>query len=217
MRAATDDAEGGGGGPYLRLNVSVNNIVCVAIINRAQQLPEALLRLDRVHAVRVALQVLQDRPLDVLEDEMQLGLAAEDLDQIHDVVVLQLLEDAHLAQRGLAHLLVLVGLLELLDRDDLARLLVARLEDDAVRAERGERQQQQRERNGRRQKKVAGRSSEKRESSVACSRINAARGAACAQAARPWGQAANRRRRRDQFQNAVGVFAHPSPIVPSVS
>ena len=161
MRAVTD-AEGGGGGPYLRLNVSVNNIVRVAIINRAQQLPEALLRLDRVHAVRVALQVLQDRPLDVLEDEMQLGLAAEDLDQIHDVVVLQLLEDAHLAQRGLAHLLVLVGLLELLDRDDLARLLVARLEDDAVRAERGERQQpQQRERNGRRQKKVAGRSSEK--------------------------------------------------------
>ena len=116
----------------------MNNIVCVAIINRAQQLPEALLRLDRVHAVRVALQVLQDRPLDVLEDEMQLGLAPEDLDQIHDVVVLQLLEDAHLAQRGLAHLLVLVGLLELLDRDDLARLLVARLEDDAVRAERGE-------------------------------------------------------------------------------
>ena len=44
------------------------------------------------------------------------------------------LEDANLAQRSLADLLVFVRLLELLDRDHLPRLLVPRLEDDAVRA-----------------------------------------------------------------------------------
>ena len=42
------------------------------------------------------------------------------------------LEDANLAQRCLADLLVLVRLLELLDGDDLPRLLVARLEHDAI-------------------------------------------------------------------------------------
>ena len=49
------------------------------------------------------------------------------------------LEDADLAQRRLADLLVLVRLLKLLDGNDLARLLVPCLEDDAVGAARGER------------------------------------------------------------------------------
>ena len=41
--------------------------------------------------VGIALEVLEDRALNVLEDEVQLGFAAEDFDQVDDVVVLELL------------------------------------------------------------------------------------------------------------------------------
>ena len=75
----------------LGLDVAVDDVVGVAIVNRAQQLPQALFRLDRVHAVRVALEVLEDGALDKLKHEVQLALASEDLDQVDDVVVLELL------------------------------------------------------------------------------------------------------------------------------
>ena len=48
--------------------------------------------------------------------------------------MLELFQNAHLPQRRLPHLLVLVALLELLDRDDLPCLLVPALEHDPVRA-----------------------------------------------------------------------------------
>ena len=52
----------------------------VAILDGAEQLPQALLALERVHAVGVPLEVLQDRALDKLKHEVQLALASEDLD-----------------------------------------------------------------------------------------------------------------------------------------
>ena len=63
----------------------------VAILDGAEQLPQALLALERVHAVGVPLEVLQDCALDKLKHEVQLALASEDLDQVDDVVVLELL------------------------------------------------------------------------------------------------------------------------------
>ena len=69
----------------------MDNVVRVAILDGAEQLPQALLALERVHAVGVPLEVLQDRALDKLKHEVQLALASEDLDQVDDVVVLELL------------------------------------------------------------------------------------------------------------------------------
>ena len=118
----------------LGLEVAVDDRVAVQVVDAADQLPHDAPHLARLEALRVALERLEQRALDVLEDEVELALAAEHLDEAHDVLVPQLLEDAHLAQRRLAHLLVLVALLELLDGHDLARLAVPRLEHDAVRA-----------------------------------------------------------------------------------
>ena len=69
----------------------MDNVVRVAILDGAEQLPQALLALERVHAVGVPLEVLQDCALDKLKHEVQLALASEDLDQVDDVVVLELL------------------------------------------------------------------------------------------------------------------------------
>ena len=69
----------------------MDNVVRVAILDGAEQLPQALLALERVHAVGVPLEVFEDRALDKLKHEVQLALASEDLDQVDDVVVLELL------------------------------------------------------------------------------------------------------------------------------
>ena len=69
----------------------MNNVVRVAVVDGAQKLPEALLAFERVHAIRVALQILKDGAFDELEDQVQLALAPEDLDEVDDVVVFELL------------------------------------------------------------------------------------------------------------------------------
>ena len=66
-------------------------MVGVAVLDRAEELPQALLHLDRVHPVRMPLEVLEDGPLDEFEDEVQLALPPEHFDQVDDVVVLELL------------------------------------------------------------------------------------------------------------------------------
>ena len=76
------------------------DVVRVAVLDRAEELPQALLHLERVHPVRVALEVLEDGALDKLEDEVQLALAPEDLDQVDDVVVLELLRRAEARRRA---------------------------------------------------------------------------------------------------------------------
>jgi hypothetical protein len=63
----------------------------VAVLDGAEQLPQALLALEWVHAVGVALEVLKDSALNKLKDQVQLALASEDLNQVDDVVVLELL------------------------------------------------------------------------------------------------------------------------------
>ena len=63
----------------------------MAVLDRAEQLPEALFGGDGVHAIGVALKILQDGTLDELEHEVELTLAPEDLNQVDDVVVLELL------------------------------------------------------------------------------------------------------------------------------
>ena len=45
----------------LRLDVPVDHVVRVAVVDRAQQLPQALLDVERVEAVGFALQVLRAR------------------------------------------------------------------------------------------------------------------------------------------------------------
>eukprot|EP00962_Isochrysis_galbana_P060576 scaffold35192_cov129-Isochrysis_galbana.AAC.3 len=51
----------------------------------------ALLGLERIHAIRVPLEVLENRPLNKLKDEVQLALAPEYLNQVDDVIVFKLL------------------------------------------------------------------------------------------------------------------------------
>mmetsp|Transcript_36223 Transcript_36223/g.116326 ORF Transcript_36223/g.116326 Transcript_36223/m.116326 type:complete len:292 (-) Transcript_36223:213-1088(-) len=117
----------------LWFDVTMDHVVGVAVFDRAQQLPQALLGLERIHAIRVPLEVLENRPLNKLKDEVQLALAPEYLNQVDDVIVFKLLEDPDLAQRRLPDLFVLIRLFELLDRHNLSSLLVACLDDNAVR------------------------------------------------------------------------------------
>jgi len=80
-------------------------------LQRLEQLKENLLDLRLIQSLRVLLQLLEDGSLDVLEHEVELAAQSEHLEQRHDVLVAQLLEDANLAKGGLANLLVLVGFL----------------------------------------------------------------------------------------------------------
>ena len=59
------------------------------------------------HAVAAALELLQDRPVQLLKHEVYLPTLPEDLYQVDDVVVLQLLQDADLPQGSFPHLLEL--------------------------------------------------------------------------------------------------------------
>ena len=72
----------------------MDDVVGVAVLDRAEELPQALLHLDRVHPVRMPLEVLEDGPLDEFENEVQLALPPEHLKQVDYVVVLQLLREA---------------------------------------------------------------------------------------------------------------------------
>jgi hypothetical protein len=67
------------------------------------------------HAVAAALELLQDRPVQLLKHEVYLPTLPEDLYQVDDVVVLQLLQDADLPQGRFPHIFVIVALLKLLD------------------------------------------------------------------------------------------------------
>ena len=104
----------------------------MAVLDAFEQLPHNLHDLDLGQAVRLGLQVLQDGVVDIFENQIQLPLAPEHFYEVDDVVVLELLQDAHLAQGRLAHQLVLIALLELLDGNHLARLTVAAFEHQAV-------------------------------------------------------------------------------------
>ena len=118
----------------LGLNVAVNDLVLVQVVNAAHQLPHDLFGVQGVQALWPALQLLQQRALHKLKHQVQLAFAAKHVQQPHNVVVPQLLEDAHLAQRRLAHLLRLIRLLELFNGHYLPALLVPRLEHHPVRA-----------------------------------------------------------------------------------
>mmetsp|Transcript_2774 Transcript_2774/g.9782 ORF Transcript_2774/g.9782 Transcript_2774/m.9782 type:complete len:392 (-) Transcript_2774:343-1518(-) len=117
----------------LWLDVSMHDVVPVAPFDGAAQLEDVPPHKLGHEPVLVLLQHLQQVLLDVLEDEVQLAFPPERFLQTHDVGLPQHAQDLHLAQRRLAHDLVVLRLLELLDREDLARLLVAALEHDAVR------------------------------------------------------------------------------------
>jgi hypothetical protein len=106
----------------------------VQVVDRASELPHDTLYIARVHAVRASLQLFEQRPIDVLENEVQLALPPEELVQRNDVLVVELLQNAHLAQRSLSDLLIFVALLELFDCDDAHRFTVPRLEHHAIRA-----------------------------------------------------------------------------------
>jgi hypothetical protein len=51
----------------LRLDVAVNNLVAVAIVERAKELIRVLLDVERDEAVRVLLEIVQNAALHVLE------------------------------------------------------------------------------------------------------------------------------------------------------
>lgn len=56
------------------------------------------------HVVTAALKLLQDGPIQLLKDEVYFATLPEDLNQVDDVVVLQLLQDAYLPQGRFSHL-----------------------------------------------------------------------------------------------------------------
>lgn len=60
------------------------------------------------HAVTAALELLQDGPIQLLKHEVNLPTLPEDLNQVDNMVMLQLLQDAYLPQGRFPHL-VLVG------------------------------------------------------------------------------------------------------------
>lgn len=65
----------------------MNDLVRVQVVDRARELPHYTLHVPRVHAIRAALQLFEERPINVLEDEVQLALPSEQPVQRHDVLV----------------------------------------------------------------------------------------------------------------------------------
>mmetsp|Transcript_12335 Transcript_12335/g.51642 ORF Transcript_12335/g.51642 Transcript_12335/m.51642 type:complete len:213 (-) Transcript_12335:3587-4225(-) len=118
----------------LRLDVPVRDAALVARGDGLDELPREQAHLRRVQAARARLENLQQILLHVLKHQIQLTLAPERFLQAHDVFVFQRAEHLHLAQRGFAHVRVVVRLLELLHRDRLPGLLVPALQHHPVRA-----------------------------------------------------------------------------------
>ena len=118
----------------LRLEVAVENVLAVAEVQPLHQLVHerlsGLVRYGSPALVKVLLQV----HLAVLEHQGHLPLSVQHVVQPHHVLVLQLLQDADFPEGGRRHSLVVVVQLHLLQRHDLAALVVLRLEHRAVRS-----------------------------------------------------------------------------------
>ena len=69
------------------LYVAVDDLVRMAKVQGAEQLKREFFGVHGVQPVDVAFQILEKRPLHVLEDEVELALAAKYFKQIHDVVM----------------------------------------------------------------------------------------------------------------------------------
>lgn len=81
------------------------------------------------------LQLLEQRLLHVVENQIQFAIFSEDVPQVYDVGVPVLAKDANLSHHCLAHVWILVlPLLELFDCHHAPGLLLLRLEDLSIRA-----------------------------------------------------------------------------------
>lgn len=84
----------------------MHNIVTVHEVARFQHLPYYFLRFQGLNAriVISSLQLVEDGPIELLEDEEDAIVLPEHLQQVHDMVVLQLLQNTDLSQGRLSHL-----------------------------------------------------------------------------------------------------------------
>ena len=84
----------------------MDDVVRVHEVARLKHLPNYFLRFEWLDARLVisTLELVQDRPVKLLENEENAILLPEDLQQVDDMIVLQLLEDANLPQGRLAYL-----------------------------------------------------------------------------------------------------------------
>lgn len=90
----------------LGLEIAMDDIVRVHKVASLEHLPNDLLRFKWLNARVVVppLQLVQDRPVKLLEDKEDAVVFAEDLEQVDDMIVLELLQNADLPQRRLADL-----------------------------------------------------------------------------------------------------------------
>ena len=112
----------------LRLQVAVEDAVGVAPREAVEHLVRERLDALAAQLVLQRLHVLLEVEVAVLEAQVELALLrhVEHVLQLDDVRVVELLEERHLAQRRARHALVLALELDLLERRDLAGLLVRR-------------------------------------------------------------------------------------------
>mmetsp|Transcript_5492 Transcript_5492/g.12655 ORF Transcript_5492/g.12655 Transcript_5492/m.12655 type:complete len:270 (-) Transcript_5492:203-1012(-) len=121
----------------LRLEVAVKDPLAVAELEASQDLQHAPLDETLRHAVlEIALEALLQILVEVVEDEQHLWGDQDEVAHAHDVDVVQLLQERHLAQRRHRHALVAVLQADLLERHQLPLgvFRVVRPVDDAIRA-----------------------------------------------------------------------------------
>jgi hypothetical protein len=105
----------------LRFDVSVNDVVGVAVFNCTYKLAHEVTDPVLGQAIGIGFEVLKDGALNELKDKVHLATATENLNKLDDIlVVAELLQEPDLPECGLAHLLIVIGVFELLHGDKLA-------------------------------------------------------------------------------------------------
>ena len=97
------------------LDIAMDDVVRVAVLYTTQELPHDFHHLNLWEPIWLCLQVLEDGAIYVLKHKIQLSLAPKNLDEVDNVLMLELFQDAHFSKCCLAHQLILVTFLEFFD------------------------------------------------------------------------------------------------------
>lgn len=111
----------------LRLQVAMEHAVAVAVRDAEQELLQVALHTPWCELARVVVHVPLQVEVEVLKHEVQRAVVVHDILELHNVGVLELLQQADLPDRRRRYTLVLVLQPDLLKRDERAVLAVPRL------------------------------------------------------------------------------------------
>ena len=90
----------------LRFEIPMHDVVAVHKVTRLEHLPDDFLRFERLNTRIVVspLELVEDGAIQLLKDEKNPIIFPKNLQKVHDMIVLELLQNAYLSQRRLPDL-----------------------------------------------------------------------------------------------------------------